>query len=392
VLDDGARVFLNTHLNETFSRQSRSFVVSFWPQRPADIAHGTMASTDQQDHISAAAATVADYDPTRLEHILALPTGQQREHIPDRCETFSSDTIEAATMPFAGGAVNSHSDSRATSTTLQQSTPQADNQHGAFITEQGKEAAEEPAGYAIDRKHSSDTTDERVGAFNPRQAETLRRIATQTGQSFVTQRSHSYHAAEAEDVERKGSLDGLDFDDEVFDPKSDNFDIYKWTKRTMQLVDEEGIKIKRAGIVFKDLNVSGSGAALNLQKNVGSMFMAPVRSETYNFKKTPRHILHNFDGIMKSGELLIVLGRPGSGCSTLLKSMTGQLHGLHLDEGSEISYNGIPQEPMIRAMMMFEMMGVNVAALSFQMRWACRLALSLTCMKTLTTYGDLGRT
>jgi ABC-type multidrug transport system ATPase subunit len=51
-----------------------------------------------------------------------------------------------------------------------------------------------------------------------------------------------------------------------------------------------------------------------------------------NAKKPHKQILRNFDGLMKSGELLIVLGRPGSGCSTLLKSMTGQMHGLTMDE------------------------------------------------------------
>ena len=312
-----------------------------------------MASTGNPDHKGDQAPTVADYDPTRLEDILALPTGHQGEQFPDRCETFTSDavettnTTEATRMESTGGTVNSHPESTTTSTTLQQSTPLADNHH-TFITEEGKEAAEEPADEEIDRKYSSDSS-ERVGAFNPRDAATLRRIATQTRQSFVTQRSQSYSAAENGELERKGTLDGLELGDEVFDPKSEKFDLYKWTKKTLQLVDEEGIKLKRAGIVFKNLNVSGSGAALNLQKNVGSMFMAPLRfRETFSFKKTPRHILHNFDGIMKSGELLIVLGRPGSGCSTLLKSMTGQLHGLHLDDGSEISYNGIPQKQMIK--------------------------------------------
>ncbi|KAI5361698.1 putative ABC transporter-like, ATP-binding domain, AAA+ ATPase domain, CDR ABC transporter [Septoria linicola] len=317
-----------------------------------------MASNTRGDHISDNAPSVPDYDPTRLDDILALPTAHQGEQFPDRCETFPTDTATTtettadSIMQSTGGTVNSHQDSTVTSSTLQQSTPSADQHHDAFITEEGNEAAEEPADYDIDRKYSSDTSDERVGAFNPRDAATLRRIATQTRQSFVTQRSQSYGAAgaaEAGELERKGTLDGVEIGDEVLDPKSEKFDLYKWTKKTLQLVDEEGIKLKRAGVVFQNLNVSGSGSALNLQKNVGSMFMAPLRfRETFNLKKTPRHILHNFDGIMKSGELLIVLGRPGSGCSTLLKSLTGQSHGLSIDEGSNINYNGIPQKQMIK--------------------------------------------
>jgi ATP-binding cassette subfamily G (WHITE) protein 2 (PDR) len=51
---------------------------------------------------------------------------------------------------------------------------------------------------------------------------------------------------------------------------------------------------------------------------------------------------------MKSGEMLIVLGRPGSGCSTLLKTMTGEMHGLQVDEQSTIHYNGITQQQMMK--------------------------------------------
>ncbi|KAH6952434.1 ABC-2 type transporter-domain-containing protein [Ilyonectria sp. MPI-CAGE-AT-0026] len=65
-------------------------------------------------------------------------------------------------------------------------------------------------------------------------------------------------------------------------------------------------------------------------------------------KKEHKPILHRYDGILDSRELLIVLGRPGSGCSTPLKTMTGQLHGLHVGEKSTISYNRIPQKEMIK--------------------------------------------
>jgi ATP-binding cassette subfamily G (WHITE) protein 2 (PDR) len=63
-------------------------------------------------------------------------------------------------------------------------------------------------------------------------------------------------------------------------------------------------------------------------------------------KKRPKQILHGFDGLIKGGELLIVLGRPGSGCSTLLKTLCGELHGLMLGSNSTIHYDGIPQKQM----------------------------------------------
>jgi ATP-binding cassette subfamily G (WHITE) protein 2 (PDR) len=103
--------------------------------------------------------------------------------------------------------------------------------------------------------------------------------------------------------------------------------------------------MKKLSVVYRDLNVFGSGAALQLQKTVADVVMAPFRAGEYFGKSERKQILHNFDGIIKAGELCVVLGRPGSGCSTLLKSLTGELHGLDTDK-STIHYNGIPQSKM----------------------------------------------
>lgn len=46
--------------------------------------------------------------------------------------------------------------------------------------------------------------------------------------------------------------------------------------------------------------------------------------------------------------MLVVLGRPGSGCTTLLKTISGETHGFFIDEKSEINYQGIPKEQMHR--------------------------------------------
>ena len=118
----------------------------------------------------------------------------------------------------------------------------------------------------------------------------------------------------------------------------------------MRVLDLEGIEIKRAGICFTNLSVSGNGTAVNLQPVVGSFFMAPLRLNEYFYvsKKPVKQILRNFDRLLRSGEMLMVLGRPGSGCSTLLKSITGELHSLNLKDGSIVHYNGISQHQMLR--------------------------------------------
>lgn len=57
-------------------------------------------------------------------------------------------------------------------------------------------------------------------------------------------------------------------------------------------------------------------------------------------------ILRNFEGLVEAGELLVVLGRPGAGCTTLLKTLSGETNGFFIDKESQINYQGIPMEKM----------------------------------------------
>ena len=110
--------------------------------------------------------------------------------------------------------------------------------------------------------------------------------------------------------------------------------------RLMRLMNENNVIQRRAGVVWKDLKVCGSGSAINLQKNVGSVLLSPLRVTEYLSKGPEKVILNDFEGVLKSGEMLVVLGRPGSGCSTLLKTLMGELHGLDVMPQSDIHYNG----------------------------------------------------
>ncbi|KAK3325026.1 ABC transporter-like protein [Apodospora peruviana] len=135
------------------------------------------------------------------------------------------------------------------------------------------------------------------------------------------------------------------------DPMSKDFDVRKWVQDFVRKLSDKGHSASGLGVAFKDLNVYGSGAALQLQETVTSVLLAPFNPgqlfKDRSHKKRPRrHILHGFNGLVKSGEMLAVLGRPGSGCSTFLKTICGELYGLDVDENSAISCNGIPQDRM----------------------------------------------
>lgn len=51
--------------------------------------------------------------------------------------------------------------------------------------------------------------------------------------------------------------------------------------------------------------------------------------------------------LLESREMLFVLGRPRLGCSTLLKTICGEMYGLRLDKDGGIHYNGVSRKQMM---------------------------------------------
>jgi ATP-binding cassette subfamily G (WHITE) protein 2 (SNQ2) len=60
-----------------------------------------------------------------------------------------------------------------------------------------------------------------------------------------------------------------------------------------------------------------------------------------------RDLIRDFSGVVRDGEMLLVLGRPGSGCSTFLKAITNKIEGFACVEG-EVSYGGISAKEQAR--------------------------------------------
>lgn len=137
--------------------------------------------------------------------------------------------------------------------------------------------------------------------------------------------------------------------DKELDPNSTSFNLERWLRHFIREMQAAGLDKTPVGFTFQNLSVSGSGQALELQQTLGDLFFSPFRlKEKLGGNKTHRKILHSFDANVKPGELLVVLGRPGSGCSTFLKSVTGELHGLELEDPSSIRYSGISQKQMVK--------------------------------------------
>lgn len=125
-------------------------------------------------------------------------------------------------------------------------------------------------------------------------------------------------------------------------PNSPKFNGLEWAKAVVELYKREGIPMCSTGVCFQNLTVSGFGAFSGYQKNVANVWLS-VGSLMRRLAGSmpPRiNILRSFDGIVNSGQMLVVLGPPGSGCSTLLKTLAGEMNGIHVNVDSYLSYQG----------------------------------------------------
>lgn len=75
------------------------------------------------------------------------------------------------------------------------------------------------------------------------------------------------------------------------------------------------------GVLFEDLAVQGVGGGAAMAPTMTDIVQLPLT--IFRGIQAARHaptknIIEGFNGLIKPGEMLLVLGRPGAGCSTLL--------------------------------------------------------------------------
>lgn len=130
----------------------------------------------------------------------------------------------------------------------------------------------------------------------------------------------------------------------------DDFDLNILLKTLRARFDEKGMIIKQTGIAWTGLTSDGIDASAAYGPSCSDAFYNLVNlPKTIKSKLNPpvRHIIRNTHGIVRDGEMLLVLGRPGSGCSTLLKTLAGETAGFTSVDG-EVSYDGASMKDMIQ--------------------------------------------
>ncbi|KAI1314530.1 hypothetical protein EDD11_002046 [Mortierella claussenii] len=134
----------------------------------------------------------------------------------------------------------------------------------------------------------------------------------------LTRRSSLYRIVSGE----KGPEDGFGGD----------FDLTEYLQEVMPQAQQAGIKRRNLGVAWENLEVLGEGVGAQYISTFADPFIGlsnlinPVFWAKKCFsrgakqpKTITRTILHPMNGFCRDGEMILVLGRPGAGCSTLLR-------------------------------------------------------------------------
>ena len=137
--------------------------------------------------------------------------------------------------------------------------------------------------------------------------------------------------------------------DGSLDPHGPNFSSKSWARAfyNLHLQDQHG-RPPTTSVAFRNLSVHGFGTASDFQKTVGNIYLDAISigSKLCGRKGHQIQILQNLEGVLEEGQMLCVLGPPGSGCSTFLRTIAGETHGFYVGENSYINYQGTAPKEM----------------------------------------------
>jgi len=144
------------------------------------------------------------------------------------------------------------------------------------------------------------------------------------------------------------------------------FDLRKWMENRNAAEDSRGIARKRVGLSWRDVRVlAPGGSSAVFIKTLPKAILGTFGIDLAYFAKGVlqgllkknrkinltgmKQIIGGHEGVLKPGEMLLVLGRPGSGSSTFLRAVTSSLpDSLTLDPAARISYGGLDPDEITR--------------------------------------------
>ncbi|KAG8930788.1 hypothetical protein FRC02_003660 [Tulasnella sp. 418] len=143
------------------------------------------------------------------------------------------------------------------------------------------------------------------------------------------------------------------------DDEEEPFDLRAYLQQSNDASDAAGIKHKHVGVTWDDMRVEVADFGQKfflpkLHNTIMESFMFPLQLVMGLVSKVKggagfptRPIIQNFNGVLKPGEMCLVLGVPGSGCSTFLKVIANERGG-YLSVSGDVRYAGIGHEEMAK--------------------------------------------
>uniref|UniRef100_A0A093VDA3 ABC multidrug transporter atrF n=1 Tax=Talaromyces marneffei PM1 TaxID=1077442 RepID=A0A093VDA3_TALMA len=145
-------------------------------------------------------------------------------------------------------------------------------------------------------------------------------------------------------------------DDESEQHDQDDFDLGEFLMGgTLERRTTAGEPAKKVGVLYKNLTVMGVQASASFVKTLPEALTGTFGPDLYHivqhffpklrFGKPPatRTLINDFTGVVRDGEMMLVLGRPGAGCSTFLKTIANDRSSYAAVLG-DVSYGGISAE------------------------------------------------
>ncbi|KAL9022357.1 MAG: hypothetical protein Q9185_000472 [Variospora sp. 1 TL-2023] len=115
--------------------------------------------------------------------------------------------------------------------------------------------------------------------------------------------------------------------------KAEDWALMPDVKNYAERGEKDHLKAKKLGITWKNLTVKGLGSDAAFNENVASQFNLPRNIKEGRQPPPLNTIIDDSHGCVKPGEMLLVLGRPGSGCTSLLKMLANRRNGYAQVEG-----------------------------------------------------------
>lgn len=116
----------------------------------------------------------------------------------------------------------------------------------------------------------------------------------------------------------------------------------------------DGTSDKKVGVIYKDLVVKGVGSTTTFVRTLPDAILGTFGPDLFKIicgfvpalaRRTgeTRTLINGFTGCVRDGEMMLVLGRPGSGCSTFLKAISNNRE-TFAEVTGDVSYGGIPAD------------------------------------------------